>query len=58
MVFKTSKTTSTANPISLNGNKSNQIKGYNIRTAIARGKEIIARITHNMKVNIKHPQFL
>lgn len=54
MAFSISNTAPTTTPNNLNGRSSSHINGYNIKTAIANGKEIIANITQRIKVNINH----
>ena len=55
MAFNNSNTAPTAAPSNLKGKSSSQTKGYIISTAIASGKEIIAKITHKINVNIFIP---
>lgn len=50
--FNISKTELTAKPNNLKGKRISQINGYTIKTPIASGKDIIARITHNINVDI------
>ena len=57
IALRISKTALTATPIKRNGNNSNQTNGYKISTNNANGREIIAKITHNIKVNIVFPSY-
>lgn len=54
MDFNISNTAPTTTPNNLNGRSKIQINGYNINTAMAKGREIIASITHRINVNIYH----